>query len=153
MITGSGLDVWIYLLTPSFTICLKSQSIIALSLIWPLLQLLTSRGYLLTTTDSILILVLSGVLLLYSYSSCFVIRLLHFLGTDHTAQKRQPCYCCRGVLPRSCLADSLGADHMENTFHCRREFYSRVFIGSLTSNGCPFIVQSVTSGCFYRAVA
>jgi hypothetical protein len=39
---------------------------------------------------------------------------------DHAAQKTQPLYCCRGVLPRSFLASSLGADHIENTFHsCR----------------------------------
>jgi hypothetical protein len=43
-------------------------------------------------------------------------------GTDHAAQKTQPLYCCRSVLPRSCLANNLGADHIQNSFHSWRVF-------------------------------
>jgi hypothetical protein len=108
-------------------------------------------------TPSILILVLSVVLLipctlLYSYS-CQLrnLTLLYFLGTDYAAQKTHPLYSCRGVLPRSCLANNLSADHIENIFLCSRivrvacllvryvamnVLYCLVFLYAITSNGC-----------------
>jgi hypothetical protein len=36
--------------------------------------------------------------------------------TDHETQKTQLLCCCRGMLPRSCLANSLGVGHIEHTF-------------------------------------
>jgi hypothetical protein len=89
-----------------------------------LLQLLTFRAYLLPTTDSVLILVLSVVLLVLfctPTAPSFEIRLLYFLGTDHAAQKTPL------ILVACC--------------------YSRVFIGSLPRNRCPSI-ESVTWGMF-----
>jgi hypothetical protein len=47
---------------------------------------------------------------------------LYSRSTDHTAQKTQLSSCCRGVLSRNCLAKSLGADHIENTFFSCRVF-------------------------------
>jgi hypothetical protein len=47
---------------------------------------------------------------------------LSLIKSRHGARSTEntPLYCCRGVLPRSCLANSLGTDHIENTFHsCR----------------------------------
>jgi hypothetical protein len=51
--------------------------------------------------------------------SCRV--LFWYLATSFsTVHTKHSSYCCRGVLPRSCLANKLGADHIENTFHsCR----------------------------------
>jgi hypothetical protein len=46
--------------------------------------------------------------------------LLYSHSTDHTSQKTQLLYCYRGMLPHSCLANSLGVDHIENASHsCR----------------------------------
>jgi hypothetical protein len=47
----------------------------------------------------------------------FGVRLLYFFDTDHATQKTQPLYCCRGMLPRRFLANSLGADHIKNSFN------------------------------------
>jgi hypothetical protein len=46
-------------------------------------------------------------------SASFESRLLYSGGTDHAAQRTQLLYCCRGVLPRTYLANSLGANHIE----------------------------------------
>jgi hypothetical protein len=66
---------------------------------------------------------------LYSCSSLYRnLTPLYFLDTEHATQKTQPVYCCRGMLPRSCLANSLGADHIENTFHsCCVLLYPRLY--------------------------
>jgi hypothetical protein len=120
-----------------------------------LLQLLTSHGCHLPTTDSILILLYAIVLPcipillqllnsqyqfsdpcctpLYSHSlgsassesellydwlftaDQFVLASspLRLTATQH--RKHSFPYCCRGMWPLSCLANSLGADHIENT--------------------------------------
>jgi hypothetical protein len=65
------------------------------------------------------------------------------LGTDHVAQKAQPLYWCRGVLPRSCLANNLGADHIETPFILVAYCYSRMFIYPILSNGCPLLSQII----------
>jgi hypothetical protein len=91
-----------------------------------------------STTDSLYSSALLQLFTVPTVAASFGIWLLYFLGTDHSVQKTQPLYCCRGILPRSCLANSLGADHIENTFHSRR-----VFIGPIPSNGCPLLSRIV----------
>jgi hypothetical protein len=49
-------------------------------------------------------------------SILILVLFLYRRSTDHTAQKTQLPYFCRGVLPRSCLANSLSADHIQHTF-------------------------------------
>jgi hypothetical protein len=68
------------------------------------------------------------------------------LDMDHATHKKQPLYCCRGVLPRSCIAIS---DWTAQKTPSSLVSYcdSCMFIGSLPSNGCP-IVESLTSGTF-----
>jgi hypothetical protein len=42
---------------------------------------------------------------------------LYSRDMDHAGQKTQLPNRWRGMLPSSCLANSLGADHIENIFH------------------------------------
>jgi hypothetical protein len=65
-------------------------------------------------------------------SVCSTSRLsLYRLGSDHAAQKTQLLYCYRGVLSHSCLANSFGADNIENILYCCRN----LFTAALPSNG------------------
>jgi hypothetical protein len=61
-------------------------------------------------------------------------------GTDHAAQKAQTRYCCTGVLSLSCLANSLGADHIENAFYYCRVFLQPLLYWSDTQQWMSFIV-------------
>jgi hypothetical protein len=87
--------------------------------------------------------------------------------TDHAAQNTQPLYCCRGVLPRSCLAESQRGPHRKHLsflsliviaacslvrYPAVSVLYCRVLLYALPSNGL-FVKNISQRECVYRAVA